>query len=87
MDTTTGAGANVVITDSVTIPLMKNLGYRDYEAGGIEAAASTGSQLMPPVMGIASFLMADFLGLPYVQIMIRKLPIKLLIIYFNNNIK
>ena len=68
--TTGAAAANVVVTGSMTIPLMKKMGYRPAMAGGIEAAASTGSQLMPPVMGVAAFLMADFLGVDYVNIMI-----------------
>ncbi len=59
------AVANVVMTGSITIPAMKKDGVRPYIAGAIEAAASTGGQLMPPVMGAAAFLMADILGIPY----------------------
>ncbi|HOI94440.1 MAG TPA: TRAP transporter permease [Syntrophobacter fumaroxidans] len=60
--------ANTVGTGSFTIPMMKGLGYRPEFAGAVEAAASTGGQLMPPVMGAAAFLMAEFLGMPYVEI-------------------
>ena len=59
------AVANVVMTGSITIPAMKKEGVRPHIAGAIEAAASTGGQLMPPVMGAAAFLMADILGVPY----------------------
>nr|WP_307391073.1 TRAP transporter permease [Bacillus horti] len=57
--------ANVVTSGSFTIPMMKKLGYRPAFAGGVEAAASTGGQLMPPIMGAAAFLMAEFTGIPY----------------------
>ena len=57
--------ANVVTTGVVTIPLMKKGGLRPQLAGAIEAVASTGGQLMPPVMGIAAFIMAEFLRVPY----------------------
>lgn len=57
--------ANTVGTGSFTIPLMKSLGYRSEFAGAVEAAASTGGQLMPPIMGAAAFLMAEFTGIPY----------------------
>ena len=60
--------ANTVGSGSFTIPLMKNLGYRPEFAGAVEAAASTGGQIMPPVMGAAAFLMAEFIGVPYVEI-------------------
>lgn len=60
--------ANVVGTGSVTIPLMKSIGYRKEFAGAVEAAASTGGQLMPPIMGAAAFIMTEFTGLPYVKI-------------------
>lgn len=60
--------ANVVGTGSLTIPMMKKLGYHKDFAGAVEAAASTGGQLMPPVMGAAAFLMAEFVGVPYVEI-------------------
>lgn len=60
--------ANVMVTGSVTIPLMKRLGFRPHVAGGIEAAASTGGQILPPVMGAAAFLMAVMVGVPYLDI-------------------
>ncbi|MDO4565245.1 MAG: TRAP transporter permease [Clostridia bacterium] len=59
------AAANVVGTGTFTIPLMKKTGYRPEFAAAVEAAASTGGQIMPPVMGAASFIMAEFLGVPY----------------------
>ena len=61
---------NVIITGSFTIPTMKKSGYQPATAGAIEAVASTGSQIMPPIMGSAVFLMAGFLGKPYAEIMI-----------------
>jgi TRAP transporter 4TM/12TM fusion protein len=60
--------ANVVTSGAFTIPLMKKLGYKPEEAGGIEAAASTGGQIMPPIMGAGAFLMAEYTGLPYAEI-------------------
>ncbi len=60
--------ANTVGTGSVTIPLMKSIGYRPEFAAATEAAASTGGQLMPPVMGAAAFIMTEFTGLPYITI-------------------
>ena len=60
--------ANVVTTGSFTIPLMKKMGYEPHEAGAIEAVASTGGMLMPPIMGSAAFLMADLLGIRYGEI-------------------
>jgi TRAP transporter 4TM/12TM fusion protein len=62
--------ANVVGTGSVTIPLMKSIGYRREFAGAVEACASTGGQLMPPIMGAAAFVMTEFLNVPYIQIAI-----------------
>ena len=62
--------ANVAITGAFTIPYMKRVGYSGALAGGIEATASTGGQLMPPVMGAAAFLMAFFVGVPYSEIML-----------------
>jgi len=62
--------ANVAITGAFTIPYMKRVGYPGALAGGIEATASTGGQLMPPVMGAAAFLMAFFVGVPYAEIML-----------------
>lgn len=67
----TGASiANVAITGAFTIPYMKRSGYSPELAGAVEATASTGGQLMPPVMGAAAFLMAFFIGVPYVQVML-----------------
>lgn len=60
--------ANVVGTGSVTIPLMKHIGYRKEFAGAVEAAASTGGQLMPPIMGAAAFIMTEFTGVSYAKI-------------------
>lgn len=60
--------ANVVGTGSVTIPLMRSIGYRKEFAGAVEAAASTGGQLMPPIMGAAAFIMTEITGLPYIKI-------------------
>lgn len=60
--------ANVVTSGSFTIPMMKKTGYRPEFAGAVEAAASTGGQLMPPIMGAAAFLMAEFTGISYWQI-------------------
>jgi TRAP transporter 4TM/12TM fusion protein len=69
MGTVSGSSvANVAGTGSFTIPMMKKLGYRPSFAGAVEAAASTGGQLMPPVMGAAAFLMAEFVGTPYINI-------------------
>ena len=62
--------ANVVTTGAFTIPLMKKLGYRPAQAGGIEAAASTGGQIMPPLMGAGAFLMSEFTRTPYVEIVL-----------------
>jgi len=62
------AAANVYATGTFTIPMMKKLGYDKGFAGAVEASSSTGGQLMPPVMGAAAFLMADILGVPYLQI-------------------
>jgi TRAP transporter 4TM/12TM fusion protein len=65
--------ANVVTTGVVTIPLMKRAGFRPQLAGAVEAVASTGGQLMPPVMGIAAFLMAEFLQVPYASVALAAL--------------
>ena len=62
---------NTVTTGSVTIPMMKKTGYKAEFAGAVEAAASTGGQIMPPIMGAAAFLMADFIGVPYSSILSR----------------
>ena len=60
--------ANTVGSGSITIPMMKKMGYRSEFAAAVEAAASTGGQIMPPIMGAAAFLMAEFTGIPYGQI-------------------
>ncbi|WP_136255635.1 TRAP transporter permease [Onishia niordana] len=65
----TSAG-NVVSTGSLTIPLMKKVGYPARSAGAIEAAASTGGQIMPPIMGAGAFIMAEITGIPYTEIAI-----------------
>ena len=62
------AVANVVTAGALTIPMMKRVGFQPHVAGAIEAVASTGGQLMPPVMGAAAFIMAEFLGVPYLTI-------------------
>ena len=59
---------NVVTTGSVTIPMMKKVGYKPEFAGGVEAAASSGGQIMPPIMGAAAFLMAEYIGIPYMEV-------------------
>ena len=66
--------ANVVTTGSFTIPLMKDIGYKPYFAGAVEAVASTGGILMPPIMGAAAFIMCSFLGMPYKTIMYAAFP-------------
>ena len=60
--------ANASTVGVITIPMMKKLGYKPEFAGAVEAAASTGGQLMPPIMGAAAFLMAEMVGVPYIQI-------------------
>lgn len=60
--------SNTVTTGSFTIPLMKSLGYKPEFAGAVEAAASTGGQIMPPIMGAAAFLIADAVGVPYIEV-------------------
>lgn len=60
--------ANVVGSGAFTIPMMKKLGYSKNFAGAVEAAASTGGQIMPPIMGAAAFLMAEFVGIPYMEV-------------------
>ena len=62
------AVANVVATGSFTIPMMKRIGYKKHVAAAVEAAASTGGQLMPPIMGAGAFLMAEFTQTPYLEI-------------------
>lgn len=69
MGTISGSGvANVVTTGQFTIPLMKRFGYRAAFAGGVEATASMGGQIMPPVMGAVAFIMAETLGVDYIEI-------------------
>ena len=65
--------ANTVTTGSITIPMMKKLGYKPEQAAGIEAAASTGGQIMPPIMGAGAFVMAQFTGVPYSDIMMASI--------------
>ena len=62
--------ANVVTTGTFTIPLMKRTGYSDVMAGAIEACASTGGMFTPPIMGAAAFIIADFMGVPYIRIVL-----------------
>lgn len=62
------AVANVMTTGTFSIPLMKRIGYSPAFAGAVEAVASTGGQIMPPIMGAAAFVMAEFLGVPYVTV-------------------
>ncbi len=67
--TISGSGsANVAITGTFTIPMMKRVGFKPHFAGAVEAVASTGGQLMPPIMGAAAFLMAQYTGIPYITI-------------------
>ncbi len=62
---------NTVTTGAITIPMMKKTGYKPEFAGAVEAAASTGGQIMPPIMGAAAFLMAEYMGLPYAQVALK----------------
>ena len=62
---------NTVTTGSITIPMMKKTGYKGEFAGAVEAAASTGGQIMPPIMGAAAFLMAEYMGIPYGQVALK----------------
>lgn len=73
--------ANTVTTGAFTIPLMKKTGYKPYFAGAVEATASTGGQIMPPVMGAAAFIMADFTGISYLYI-IAAAAIPAILYYF-----
>jgi len=72
------AVANVATTGQFTIPLMKKLGFEPHIAGAVEAAASSGGQIMPPIMGASVFIMAALIGIPYPQIMIAGIIIALL---------
>jgi TRAP transporter 4TM/12TM fusion protein len=65
----TSAG-NVVATGSLTIPLMKKVGYKPQTAGAIEAAASSGGQILPPIMGAGAFIMSEITGIPYTEIVV-----------------
>ncbi len=81
MGTISGSGvANVVTTGQFTIPLMKSFGYRPAFAGGVEATSSMGGQIMPPVMGAVAFIMAETLGVEYVEVV--KAAIIPAILYF-----
>ncbi len=81
MGTISGSGvANVVTTGQFTIPLMKRFGYRAAFAGGVESTASMGGQIMPPVMGAVAFIMAETLGVAYVEVV--KAAIVPAILYF-----
>lgn len=82
MGTISGSSvSNTVGTGSFTIPLMKKLGYKPEFAGAVEAASSTGGQLMPPIMGAAAFLMAETLGIPYLEV--AKAAVIPAILYFS----
>ncbi len=71
MGTINGTSAgNVVATGSITIPLMKSVGYKPKTAAAIEATASTGGQIMPPIMGAGAFIMAEITGIPYTEIVV-----------------
>jgi len=65
--------ANVVTTGTFTIPLMRKVGFKPHVAGGVEVAASTSGQMMPPVMGAAAFIMAEYTNIPYIQICLAAL--------------
>ena len=65
--------ANVVLTGRLTIPMMKDRGFRPNMAGAIEAAASTGGQLMPPVMGAGAFILATWTNIPYLNVALAAL--------------
>ena len=67
------AVANVVTTGTFTIPMMKKIGYPAYYAGAVEAVASTGGVIMPPVMGSVAFIMADMMGVPYREVVLAAL--------------
>ena len=60
--------ANTVTTGAMTIPLMKKVGFQSHTAGAVEVAASTNGQLMPPIMGAAAFIMAEIIGIPYIEV-------------------
>lgn len=79
------AVANVATVGSITIPMMRRLGYDRNFAGGVEATASSGGQIMPPVMGAGAFIMAELLGLPYYQVMIAAI-VPAVLFYFSINV-
>ncbi|MDO4218696.1 MAG: TRAP transporter permease [Synergistaceae bacterium] len=82
MGTVSGSSvANVCTTGMFTIPLMKSVGYESHFAGAVEAVASTGGQIMPPVMGAAAFIMAQILGVPYLTVVVAAI-IPALLYYF-----
>lgn len=82
MGTVSGSSvANVCTTGMFTIPLMKSVGYEPHFAGAVEAVASTGGQIMPPVMGAAAFIMAQILGVPYIEVAIAAV-VPALLYYF-----
>ncbi|NIO11750.1 MAG: TRAP transporter large permease subunit, partial [Deltaproteobacteria bacterium] len=60
--------ANTVTTGTFTIPLMKSVGYPDYKAGAVEVACSTNGQLMPPIMGAAAFIIAEYCNISYIEV-------------------
>lgn len=74
--------ANVVTTGAFTIPLMKKVGYKSHFAGAVEAAASTGGQYLPPIMGAAAFILAEFTETPYIQVV--KVSIIPAVLYFGS---
>jgi len=75
--------ANTVTTGSFTIPLMKRTGYPGYFAAGVEASSSTMGQIMPPIMGAAAFIMAEFLSIPYYKVCIAAAIPASLAFFFN----
>lgn len=82
MGTVSGSSvANVTTTGTFTIPLMKRIGVKPESAGGIEASASTMGQITPPVMGAAAFLMAEYIGVPYIRIAVAAVIPALLAFY------
>ena len=82
MGTISGSSvANVCTTGMFTIPLMKSVGYKPYFAGAVEAVASTGGQIMPPVMGAGAFILAQFLGVPYIEVALAAI-VPALLYYF-----
>src|SRR5699024_12222065 len=69
MGTISGSAvANTVTTGAFTIPLMKKTGYKSYFSGAVESVASTGGQITPPIMGASAFIIASYLGVPYIDL-------------------